>query len=370
MRMSLLFCFLLLLISGTLTAGDLYQPDIRYAQGFSVKLHSTYYEVITHSSSGSVKRDNYYYLIPRNSQIPRELRGKRVIPVPIGSFVTMSTTYIPFVILLQYADHLVGHDTLDYIFSPPLLEKARQGEIREVGSGSRVNRELLIQLNPEAIFTYSVGLPDWDALPILEKAGLPVVLTTDQLENDPLGRAEWIKFFALFFGKEEEAERIFKEIETDYLEEKRKASSVNKRPTVLLNNPWQGTWFVPAGSNYMARIISDAGGKYLWEDLPGTGSVALSFESILAKGESADLWLNVSWRTLLEARNSDSRVSLFRAFQKGEVFNLLGRTNSAGANDFYETGVARPDLVLRDLISVFHPDKLPGHTLLYLKRVP
>ena len=350
-------------------AGNTEKP--LYAQGFELERFPGYTAVTVKIPRQNKDLLYTYYLVERDKPVPREIRGKRIISVPLKSFVTMSTTYLSFVELLDVTDLLIGHDNLSYIYSPAIQERIKEGKLREIGSGNRVNVEALLDMDPGAVFTYPVGLPEWYAHPVLETGGLPVVLTAEALENDPLGRAEWILFFSLFFGQEEKGRTLFGEIERAYRESKNllSDSGVGASPSVILNNPWQGTWFVPAGENYLPRLISDAGGNYLWASERGAASLPVSFETVLDRGESADFWLNVNWNSRSEALASEPRSVLFKAFTRGRIYNLKGRVNADGANDFFESGVARPDLILKDLIYLFHPEVLPKHEFYYIRRL-
>ncbi len=346
------------------------QAVLKYAERFFVTVHQGYTTVSVAPFASDPGRRFEYHLVPADAAVPPGLvkAGGRIVRIPVSSCVTMSTTYLSFLDFLGMTDSIVGHDSLKAVWSPAVRGRIATGKIREVGSGSRTNTELLLLMEPDVVFTYAVGLPEWDAEPILARAGLPVVLTAESLEQDPLGRAEWIKFFALFFGKaaETEAARIFGEIEAEYLRLKGLAASEQERPTVLLNNPWQGTWYLPGGGGYLARLIADAGGDYLWKDTEGTGSFPVSLETVIAKGGNAEFWLNVTWGTLGQARAQEPRCVLFDAFLKGRVYHQNGAVTPEGGNGLYELGAARPDLVLSDYIAILHPDLLPGHRFTFL----
>jgi iron complex transport system substrate-binding protein len=192
------------------------------------------------------------------------------------------------------------------------------------------------------------------------------------MENHPLGRAEWIKFLAAFFNKEAEAERVFQDIVSKYNLLAEKVKSVPYRPTVFCNAPIRGSWHVPGGGGYVAKFIQDAGGKYLWDDDKSTGVMTVATEAVIERARDADFWIGVIMpvKSMEELRSIDERFSIVNAFKKGNVFNNDAKVNSAGGNDFWETGVARPDLVLADFIKILHPDLLPDHQLIWYRRLP
>jgi iron complex transport system substrate-binding protein len=219
------------------------------------------------------------------------------------------------------------------------------------------------------IFTYGMG-NEWDTYPKMEEAGLPVILNGDWNEQDPLGRAEWVKFIALFYDKETEANAFFGKVERRYASFVALAASAPKQPRVLVNAPFQGSWTVAGGRSYMARFIADAGGAYLWSDDGSTGGLTLPVETAYARGLLADFWLNPGAAANLAAvKAADPRFADLPAFKSGRVYNNDARANANGANDYFESGSVNPDIVLGDLISVFNPELLPGWKATYYRRL-
>jgi iron complex transport system substrate-binding protein len=240
----------------------------------------------------------------------------------------------------------------------------------EVGDSVRLDLETLIALRPDLVLAMSIGDPENDVFAMLDRAGLPYAVDAAWTEETPLGRAEWIKFTAAFFDREAEANRLFDQIAARYEELRAIASSVEQRPTVLVGTPFQGTWHVSGGAAYQARLIADAGGRYLWADDPSTGSIPLDFESAYARGLDADVWIHTyGWHSLADGVAADERMADFAAWKSGRVYNNDARMNAAGGNDYWETGSVRPDLVLADLIEIFHPD-LIDHELVFHRQLP
>ncbi len=216
----------------------------------------------------------------------------------------------------------------------------------------------------------SIGNPELDVFTMLERAGLPYAVDAAWTEATPLGRAEWIKFTAAFFDREPEANRLFDRIAARYEELRAIAVGVERRPTVLVGTPFQGTWHVSGGAAYQARLIADAGGAYLWADDPTTGSIPLDFESVYARGLDAEVWIHpYGWHTLADGVRADERMADFAAWKSGRVYNNDARINAAGGNDYWETGSLRPDLVLADLIEILHPG-LIDHELVFHRQLP
>jgi iron complex transport system substrate-binding protein len=192
------------------------------------------------------------------------------------------------------------------------------------------------------------------------------------MEDDPLGRAEWIKFFALFYGESAKADAQFADIEKAYAQIKSRVpkAASGKKPSVLVNAPFQGSWNVSGGQSYMARFIADSGGHYLWSDDPGSGGLTLSVEAVYAKALDADVWLNPGTAENLAALKAmDPRFADLKAYKSGEVWNNTLRTLPSGANDYFESAVFKPQLVLQDLAAIINPRTFPGQAGYYYKRV-
>lgn len=117
-------------------------------------------------------------------------------------------------------------------------------------------------------------------------------------------------------------------------------------------------------------MIADAGGNYLWSDVPQTGSLPLSLEQVLARASDADIWLNqplvFSMKQLLAA---DPRYSAFKAYQTGSVYNNTKNRNTFGYSDYWESGMIHPERILSDLIKIFHGDSLSKSSLYYYEQL-
>ncbi len=343
---------------------------IRYARGFEVEYRGSSKLVTVFKPWRGAEVDFRYLLIPRGSSPPKlNERGIQIIEVPVRSIVTMSTTYLAYLDMLDLLDRLVGHDNFAYVNNPKVRRLASEKKIRAVGEGSAVNLEVLIDLQPDLIMTSSLG-GEWDVHSKLTEAGFKVVLNGEYMETTPLGRSEWIKFIALFFDRENQAEEIFQNISQRYESLRERAGAMKHKPTVFTDAPYQGNWWIPGGGSYMAQFIEDAGARYIWSDDPSAGSRLLDFEAIYEAAHTADFWINPgTWRSLREGLATDERFVEFAAFRQGKVFNNNLRANPHGGNDYWESGVAKPYEILADLIKIFHPELLPEHELKYYRQL-
>lgn len=307
-----------------------------------------------------------YLLVQCGTPAPDLEIEAQVIEVPVMRAIPMSTTYIPNFVDLGLVDRIVATDENDYVYSPEVTALVEASEISEIGGSSFVNVELAIDLEPDVIFTYGSGSPEYDAHPALIDAGLNTALNGDYMEATPLGRAEWIKFTAAFFNAEAAANAVYDAQVEAYNALVELAQGAEQRPTVLVNAMYSGTWYIAGGQSFIAQMINDAGGDYLFADEPSSGGVPYAFESVLDRAQDADIWLNPNyWLSLADGLAEDERYAEFDAFEAGRVFNSVARFNATGGNDYFERGAAHPELVLADLIAIFHPDLLPDHEFNY-----
>jgi iron complex transport system substrate-binding protein len=316
-----------------------------------------------------------YRLVPEGVDEPVSAAGDgvRVVRLPVGRLVTTSTTELAHLEWLDATEVLVGHSESDYVSSPTIRRRIERGEVVEVGGGSGLQPELLLEVEPDAVLADFLAQSELDQLAQVEAAGIPIVLVPAFLESSPLGRAEWIVVTGLLVSRFDEAVSRFEDVERSYLALVARIGEEidDARPSAVTGGPWDDVWHVPGGRSYAARFLADAGARYLWADDDSTGALPLGIETVYEAALDADVWLYPSsWRSLEEIAQADGRLSGFRSFQRGDVFGNDRRMNDFGGNDFWESGVARPDLVLADLVKIFHPELVPEHEMVYHRRLP
>lgn len=356
-----------------------YDPDVDYfpekatiqaSEGLSVEYFNNY-KVVTIEEPWAGANPVQYVLVQCGTPAPEGIDDATVIEVPRTSLVTMSTTYLPFVVELGLLDHLVGVDSADFVTTEAVREKYSAGDLVMIGTEAQVNVEVALDLDPSLIMAYGTGFPEYDAYPFLMDAGLPVVLNAEFLETTPLGRAEWLKYIALYYNLEATGEELFDNIAGQYNELAALVADVQDKPTVFANTPWDGTWYMPGGKSFMAHMLADAGADYLWSEDESTSSLFLDFETVFERAADADIWINAGgfWFSLDDALAEDERFANFAAFENGDVWSNNLALNESGGNDFWEGGVANPHLVLADLIAIFHPELLPDHEFVYYRQL-
>jgi iron complex transport system substrate-binding protein len=371
-HISVLLIVLFSLMAVSVAAAKDYFPvktSIQYARGFTIEYHDTYKIITVLDLRKNADVMSQYVLVQRGTEPPSGYDNTLHIDIPVRSLVTMSSTYLPHLEQLNVLDTLVGHDNFKHVNTPAVRERIAKGNLKEIGEGPNVNIELLMILEPDIIMTH-MDSSMYDTPPKLFEAGLRVVINASFNELTPLGRMEWIKFIAAFFNKEQEAEVIFKKTANAYEKLAANVRSVAIKPTVLLNAPYKGEWWIPGGQSYVATFMKDAGATYLWAEDPSQGSHILDFEVVYEKAVDADYWLNPGqWKSLKDGIAMDERFAQFQAFQQGNVYNNNARVNEYGGNDYWESGLARPELVLADLIKIFHPELMPEHEFVYYKQL-
>ena len=350
-----------------------YFPDkitVDYATGFDVVYHTNYKVVTVRKPWRDAESNFEYVLVQSGTQMPKGFEPWQVFEVPVSNFVALSTVYLPHVDVLGLHPDLVGVSAFKYIYSPQIRGMVQKRSLKELGYGASVDLELLVDLDPGLVMASGMGNPGHDIHPRLMEMGIPIVLNGDYVETHPLGRAEWLKFTALFFNKETEAQHFFDDVASEYHRLAQLGRSAKGRPTVFSANSWNGTWHMPGGKSYIAQFLADAGAEYLWADNDRTVSLPLDFEVVLERAKDADFWINTgTWESVGDARAADERHLLFGALNAGRTFNRNARLHENGGNDFWESATIRPHKVLADLIKVFHPALLPDHQLIWYRQL-
>lgn len=338
----------------------------KYAKGFTVEYHNHYKIVTVRQPWESAAEDLTYIFVQCGAPTPTNYPEATIVEIPVQRVVAMSTTYFPHIEKLEQLETLVGVGDRRLIYGETIRERIETGLIQEVGS-IQPDAEKIISLQPDIILSYRLDGSEQSQFESIKSLRNILVLDAAHLEPTPLGRAEWLKFTALLFNAEAKANQEFTAIATRYETLIQQTRSLNNQPTILSGAPFQGIWHVPGGQSYVAQMFKDAGVNYLWQDSDSRLSLPLDFEAVLAIAKEADIWVNgnPSWRNKLDMLNEDQRYGLFQASQQNQIYVTNARVRSNGGNDFWESGTTNPDIVLADLIKIFHPDLLPEHDLYY-----
>ena len=345
------------------------KTEVRYAKGFEIEDFDTH-KIVKISNPWPGADQVYTYLLKKQAvAIEDEDNYDAVLKIPVQEIVVTSTTHIPSLEMLNVDTTLIGFPNLDYISSEKTRSRIDEGFIHELGKNEDINMEVLIDLSPDVVVTFAVKGGNKSAS-TMQKAGIPVLYNSDWTETHPLGKAEWIKFFGALFDKEELASELFNQIELDYNEAKALAAKAVATPTVLSGAMYKDIWYLPQGNSWAAQFIKDANGKYLWQDSEGTGSISLNLESVLEQGKEAQFWIGPGQFTSYQQMIDTHAVyGQFDAFQQKKVFSFTTIKGATGGVLYYELAPHRPDIVLKDIIKILHPELLPEHQLYFFSQL-
>jgi iron complex transport system substrate-binding protein len=357
-----------------------YQPGVDYfpdkvsvtrAHAFKVSYHG-HFKIIDFVPDVGTHEEVRYVLVQCGTPVPTGLGRVRVVQVPIARFVLTNMELLSLVQQLGIVDQLVGIANINRVSNPDIIDRYSRGVIRAVGGGTHSAIEMTIAVDPDVVFTFYSAFADSNTHPKLWDIGITGVPVADHFETTPLGRAEWMKFIALFFNKEAVASAEFDAVERDYLALAAKTAGIEPKPPVLLG--WRSTrteWALSGGRNYFARLIEDAGGRYVWDSDSSRSLDLIGMEQVYSIADGAVEWIGnqLGFRTLPAMIANDPRVRYFGPVERKSVHdNDVGKLPS-GAYPFFDDNFGHPERVLADLIRILHPSVLPEHGLRYYREL-
>ena len=305
-------------------------------------------------------------LVPRGISLQSIPKGYSPVYVPLRSVATTSSTLISHLSDLGCLKVLTGVSDTAFIFNSFVRKRIEKGLVTEIATGEKIHFEALIENDPDAaVFSLFPGQDNSR----LQEVGIEMIPFADYLEQDPLARAEWIRFTGWLLGKDRLADSLFRITAQRYNTLRKLADSAGTRLRIFDGWMTGGVWYISGGRSYMARFYQDAGLLYVFSGLPESGSKASGFEEVYSKASDAEVWrLIVSDRKGFSRKDilvSDSRYALFKAFRDGKILVC-----NASLTPYYEEGVARPDRILSDLIHGVYPGLLPGYQPYYYQTLP
>jgi len=349
----------------SLTNKSLEKVELNYAKGFDIE-QADDYKIITLKNVWKGETTPHQYILYKNTK-PTGFEQATFIKIPIKTIVCFSLTHVAFIDKLDELNSIKGLSGADYVSNNKVITKLQAEQIKEIGSEQLVNYELLVELNPDLVMTFGIDETSKTKLNKLKSLGQKVVLNAEYMENHPLGKAEWIKFVGAFYDKDSLAEAIYNNIETEYHKLVELTKAVETKPTVFVGMPWNGAWYLAGGKSFQAQLLKDAGANYLWADNTETSSFVVDKEVIFEKAFDADFWLNLNaFDNLNDVLAVHKKFAKFKSVNNNGVYNNNLRVNYASGNDYWESGVVNPQLILADLIQIFHPN-LIEHELYYYK---
>lgn len=330
----------------------------RYAKGYTVKTLPDGVRLVDvadpQKDKDRMPATYHFALVPKNvkATLPE---GYTEVRVPIDRTIVMTMLQLSNFTALNAHDVVKGITGTKNLFNKDILRRVKEGDIVKIGMEGDFDPELILAANPQVIFISPFKRGGYD---VIQETGITLIPHLGYKELDPLGQAEWIKYVAMFIGKEKEADKLFAEIEQRYLELKQKVAATKERPTVFSGEMHGGNWYAVGGKNHLAQIFRDAGAEYVMKD-NNTGGVPIEYEKMYATAANADYWriLNsfpgdFSYDAL---KASEPRNALFKAFKDHHVIYC-----NMKKTPYYETSPVSPDVVLADLVAIFHPELMPA----------
>lgn len=308
-----------------------------------------------HDGTLDLKSGNFTYNFKKNQ-------------IPFKKIILLNASMVGYISELEAENLIVGVSSPEYIYSEKIQNLIKEGKIQNVGSDQKYDVEKIISLKPDAIFTNHIASFD-NTYELLKNNGIQVVFLDEYMEQQPLEKTAYIKLFGEFLGKEKEAGAKYQEIEKSYNELKQLALKAKEKPVVLANEMYGNVWYLPGGNTSVAHYIADANASYIMKDNKDEKSLTMSFEEVFAKTNHVQYWVNAgSYASKKEMQKVNPLYEKLEVFNKGRVYTLSGKERQR-ANDFFESGAVRADLILKDYIKIFHPELLPNYQLTYMKEL-
>lgn len=344
---------------------------IKHSKGFNIIDYDDYTKVVINNPwvNGNSKPYATYYLYKNETDnIPNDDGFK--IKIPINSVIVNTFAYFEFLKQLDELDKVVATTDAERVYNPIILERLESGDIQNLGDPFNPDIERTLMLRADAIINSAYVQQD-NMSERAQKTGLPVIYSLEWMETSPLARAEWIKLIAEFVDKRDVANSIFDDIENRYNDNIALVKDLDNKPYILSGDNFQDTWYVPGGDSFNAHFFNDAGARYYFTENNNkeTGSVGLDIESVLTQFGQVDVWIGCEADSYSQLLQKDKKYGLIKAVKNKRVFNNRNRTTRTGGNDYYESAIANPDLILRDLIKALHPDLLTDESFTYLKEL-
>ena len=329
---------------------------LKYAKGFSVKYLEDGVRLVDvedpQKDEDKMPVSYQFALVPKGSdaKVPE---GYTKVEVPVERTIVMTMLQLSNFTALDAHEVVKGITGTKNLFNKDIKKRVKDGSIVKIGMEGNFDPELILAANPEVIFISPFKRGGYDAI---KETGITLIPHLGYKELDPLGQAEWVKFVGLFIGKEKEANELFAGIEQRYndLKVKGQRSKVKDLPTVFSGEMHGGNWYAVGGKNFLAQLFRDAGAEYIIKN-EDTGGSNIEFEQMYAMAANADYWriLNsypdtFSYEAL---KASEPRNELFKAFREKKVIYC-----NMKQTPYYESTPVEPDVVLKDLLAIFHPD--------------
>lgn len=346
-----------------------YEP--RYAKGFTIladTLGGGTIIRITNPYQSDTHFEQLLYLCDEGTPQPTNFDGV-VVAEPVRRIAVLSSSFVAMLDAIGCVERVVGVSGLKFITNESIRRATADNRVGEIGYDSNMNFEQIAARRTDIVLLYGLYGEDAATTAKLRELGIPYLYIGDYVENEPLGKAEWMVALGYLCGCEERAIAEFAAIEQRYIAIRDRKYCSAYKPRVMLNLPYRDTWFMPSKHSYAVRLIEDAGGEYIYPQNETPSSVPIATEEALLLASKADFWLNVGQVTSLdELRAVAPRFAEVDAVRFGRTYNNNRRTSATGGSDFWESGAVRPDVVLSDIVKILHSEA-PTDSLYYYRQL-
>ncbi|MCB9189602.1 MAG: ABC transporter substrate-binding protein [Flavobacteriales bacterium] len=328
-----------------------YPVEVSYAKYFSIDTIDGFQRIKV--IDPVTQQGQYFWLVPKGMN--PELNGV-IISTPVDDLSLFSVSFIGFLEQLDALSNVKYIENINYVYNEEIIQRYNMGIVKESGIFGQMDLEKLILDAPELLLLNDFPESS-NYLNKLLKAEVSYLPIVEWQEEEPLARAEWIKVIGALLDKEKIADSVFQEIEKNYLDIKSKCSIDGGSVKVIFSSLYEGVWYMPGGKSYIANLLTDANGRFEWSNNNEVGSIAVSFEEVLLNSSKNDVWINPDADSKNELVGRDGRYQVLIDSLTLGVFQANARKNQKGGNDYWESGVVRPDLILSDYAKMLHPKK-------------
>lgn len=337
-----------------------------YSKLFTIQHRDGYRVIEVLNPWDTTKLLQRYVLVDKDADMPDSLPQGVLVRTPVERIVASSAIDVATIAQLGALDKIVGCSDANYLTDTVALKRVAEGKITDLGSVHKMVVEKLLVLKPDIIFASPYK---GEGYGVLDKSNIPIAEVVAYMEYTPLGRCEWVKFYAEFLGKQPLADSLFCSVRDSYNDIKESVAKDSIKPKLLVEKRYGQVWHVPAGDSYAVNLYKDAGAFYAWSKSEGAGSLSLSFEEVFSKAHDSDIWVfryyNPECDMTYEMLASEyPQYASFAAFKNKKIYAC----NTARVN-YYGTVPLQPDSELRDLAKILHPSLYVDYPMTYYKNL-
>ena len=311
--------------------------ELSYAEEFSVEYYKGGYALITIADSDK------FLIVPEGKEAPENMEENiAVLKQPLNNIYLVATSAMDFFVSLDGLESIRLSGTNENGWYIEEAKKAlKDGSILFAGKYNAPDYELILGENCSLAVESTMIYHTPEVKEKLEQFKIPVLVERSSYESHPLGRTEWIKLYGVLLGKEEEAERLFKEQEErmeTVLSEKNTGKTV-----AFFYITTNGLANVRKSNDYVSKMIELAGGRYIFENLGeddnALSTVNMQMEEFYAKAKDADYIIYNSaidgeLQTMEQLLEKSSLLKDFKAVKNGNVWctgkNLFQESTGLG----------------------------------------